>query len=79
MTKGSIKKILNQEIVHFYDGINIISSKHLRVRFKRDKHLTQFRLPFEPIDIFGFSRILRRLLRLDKCNIFPIDPDFKNS
>ena len=37
MTKGSIKKILNQEIVHFYDGINIISSKHLRVRFKRDK------------------------------------------
>lgn len=77
MNKCSIKSVLDQEIVHYFDGNNLISSKHLKVEVRKNDHSYKFKLPFELIDLFGFSRILRRLLRLDKCNIFPIDEEFK--
>jgi hypothetical protein len=63
------------EIFHFNSNdISIFSKKNVvSINFKGQKHVIKF--PFSFFDIFSFSRILRRILRLDKCNVYLIDED----
>ena len=61
------------EIAHYCDAHLRIFSHHRLVVIDSILGRTQILLPFTKFDIFGFSRILRRALRLDKCNVFPLD------
>lgn len=61
------------EIAHYCDERLKIFSRHRWVVIDSVLGKTRLQLPFTKFDIFGFSRILRRALRLDKCNIFPLD------
>jgi hypothetical protein len=66
------------EIIHFYDGHCCIWSRHNQVVVERDRVEYRLQLPSEPLDhIAGWSRIGRRALRLDKCNVVPADDDFE--
>ena len=67
---------INQEIIHFYSDRYLVSSRHIRLSIKIDSETIQLKMSSNYIDFFGFSRILRRLLRLDKCNVQPINNDF---
>lgn len=62
------------EIVHHFSDHLFISSYHRRITIQRHggKKIT-IKLPLILNDLFGFSRLFRRALRLDKCNVFPID------
>lgn len=63
------------EIVHFHSDLLTIKSKHRRVMVKsQDRGSLNIKFPRIILDFFGFSRLLRRALRLDKCNVMPIDP-----
>lgn len=63
------------EIVHFYSDQLLIESKHrcVEIYYKGSNHIA-ITLPFTRFDILGGSRLLRRLFRLDKCNVSPLDP-----
>jgi hypothetical protein len=69
-----IDKLEDAEICHFYDKKKLVLSKFNVVMIKEGK--TQFSITI-PINgwkrFFGFSRLLRRALRLDKCNVIPVD------
>ena len=63
-----------KEIVHFYSDQLLIYSTHRRVFVKRlNQSKKVIILPRTKFDIFGFFRLARRMLRLDKCNVFPLD------
>ena len=63
------------EIVHFFDGVKKVYSVHKKIFIEEDGRAPLvIVLPFTKFDIFGWSRLLRRLFRLDKCNVFPIGP-----
>jgi hypothetical protein len=64
----------HHEIVHFYSDDLLIGSRHRTVTVQRGAHREVIKLPRRKLDIFGFSRLFRRALRLDKCNVFPLDP-----
>lgn len=68
-----IKEKLNREIIHYATDNLCISSRYNQVFVKQDAHETVIRLP-EPAwrKILGLSRLGRRALRLDKCNVFPV-------
>lgn len=61
------------EIAHFYSDSIFVGSRHRNVIVDRFGIRDEIVLPKRPLDIFGFSRLLRRVLRLDKCNVFPLD------
>lgn len=61
------------ELVHFYSDSVFIGSRHRKVIMDRLGVRNEILFPRRPLDVFGFSRLLRRALRLDKCNIFPLD------
>jgi hypothetical protein len=64
------------EIVHFYSDELLVVSTHRRVVVQRkDDSRTVITLPRTKFDALGFSRLARRALRLDKCNVFPVDPN----
>ena len=44
MNKDNIKKILDKEIIHYYDGVNLISSKHLKVEVTKNDYVYKFKL-----------------------------------
>lgn len=65
---------VQEEIVHFYSDELLVASTHRRVVVCRSNGSgAVIELPRTKFDIFGISRLARRALRLDKCNIFPID------
>ena len=70
------KDILNFEIIHYAEDTRMIASSHRRMLIQDGKKKKIFYMPFTLMDIFGSLRIMRRLFRLDKCNIFPLDDDF---
>lgn len=66
---------LPEEIVHFYSDELLVTSTHRRVVVQRpDGSSATIELPRTKFDALGFSRLVRRALRLDKCNVFPLDP-----
>lgn len=68
----------SHEIVHFYSDELLVASTHRRVVVQtQDKTRSEIVLPRTRLDWLGFSRLARRALRLDKCNVFPLDPHGK--
>jgi hypothetical protein len=66
---------VGEEIVHFYSDLLLVASTHRRVTVRRTGgDSTIIELPRTRLDALGFSRLARRALRLDKCNVFPLDP-----
>ena len=63
------------EIVHYYSDNLLVTSFHRSV-FVRGQNHAQYviELPSTKFDVLGWSRLVRRVLRLDKCNVFPVDP-----
>ncbi|WP_405381793.1 hypothetical protein [Maribacter sp. LLG6340-A2] len=63
---------INKEIIHFAEKDTIISSRYRTIFIKKNTGELSFKLPEKNIikRIFGLFRITRRLLRLDKCNVF---------
>lgn len=72
-----VKEILNREICHYADSNLNVTSNYNRVFVKKSNEEFQIQLEndglFAP---FGFSRIARRALRLDKCNVISAGNDF---
>jgi hypothetical protein len=65
----------SQEIVHFYSDELFITSTHRSVVVERlGKTSSTITFPATKFDLLGFSRVARRVLRLDKCNVIPLDP-----
>ena len=63
---------INKEIVHFAQGETLITSKYRTVYFETNAKTIRIKIPeSNPLKlIFGFFRLSRRALRLDKCNVF---------
>lgn len=63
-----------EEIVHFYSDELLVASTHRRI-VVQSLHggRTVIELPRTKFDALGVSRLARRALRLDKCNVFPLD------
>ena len=61
------------EIFHYVSKNTSIFSKKNIVYVSNFNENSVINLPFNFFDIFSFSRILRRLFRLDKCNVFLIN------
>jgi hypothetical protein len=61
------------EIVHFAEGDHLVTSFYGTVRIERGGSCSEVALP-EPAwrRPFGASRLARRALRLDKCNVVPV-------
>ncbi|MDA7855142.1 hypothetical protein N9A68_05615 [Cyclobacteriaceae bacterium] len=65
-------KPINPEILHYTSNNLKIYSKSCSIYIETLQALTRIKLPKSIYDLFSFSRILRRLLRIDKCNVFLI-------
>lgn len=64
---------LKREIIHYASNDLDISSQYNRVFINKEGHEKEIKLPLDPKTwIFGISRLGRRALRLDKCNVFPV-------
>ena len=67
------------EIVHHYSDELLVASSHRKVFIHGSSCGTSvITLPRTPVDLLGWSRLLRRALRLDKCNVFPLDEQGKS-
>jgi hypothetical protein len=80
---SKIKFSLNQrvkkyEICHYADENQIITSIQNRVSISTGESTVIIRLPFTKLDFFGFIRLARRALRLDKCNVVPVGDEDEN-
>ena len=60
----------NFEIIHYYSRNTLIFSKKNIVHVTARDIKFEIQLPINIFHIFSFSRLLRRLFRLDKCNVF---------
>lgn len=70
------REVPHQEIVHFADDETLVASHHHRVFIAARDRETVVRLPESPLRrAIGVSRIARRALRLDKCNVVPVGED----
>jgi hypothetical protein len=66
---------LPEEIVHFYSDELLVASNHRQVVVQNSHGgRAVIELPRTKFDALGISRLARRALRLDKCNVFPLDP-----
>ncbi len=63
---------INREIIHFAQNNTLITSKYRTIFFSQNDTTLKIKLPEKnPIkQLFGFFRVTRRALRLDKCNVF---------
>ena len=68
-------KNLDFEIIHYVSDKIKIFSKSRKVFINYKDSLFTIKFPFKFWDFFNFSRILRRLFRTDKCNVFLISKD----
>jgi hypothetical protein len=74
-----INQIINREICHYSDSKLLITSKYNKIYIKKkNEHELTVKFPNDILwkRLLSYSRLARRLLRLDKCNIFPIDKGF---
>jgi len=68
-----VRSHLRREIIHYASDELCISSQFNRVFIRKGGQETVIRLPINAWTwIFGFTRMGRRALRLDKCNVFPV-------
>lgn len=66
---------LTEEIVHFYSDELFVASTHRRIVVRSSiEGSSVIELPRTKFDLVGVFRLIRRALRLDKCNVFPLDP-----
>ncbi|WP_298515387.1 hypothetical protein [uncultured Kordia sp.] len=71
MNLERIKKLPSSEVVHYYSGNDIITSKFNKVKVKYNNYNCTVKLPSGLVEnVFGLFRLSRRALRLDKCNVF---------
>ncbi len=72
-----IHRTLKQEICHFADPSLTITSQYNRVLVQTSDQQYEVRLPEDAIwkRLTSISRLARRALRLDKCNVLPLDQD----
>ena len=70
----NIKTIIHNEICHFADEHCLITSKYRQVYVKRGDEEYVVKLPPDVWwqRILAVSRLARRALRLDKCNVVPV-------
>jgi len=72
--KLQIKKILNTEICHYASPELIITSLHNNITVKKNDDIYNVQLPeIYWKKILGKFRLFRRALRLDKCNVVPVE------
>jgi hypothetical protein len=72
--KLHIKQILPAEICHYASHDQIITSTWNRVSVKTASGELTFNLPSDGWkSLFGLTRLTRRALRLDKCNVVPVE------
>jgi hypothetical protein len=70
--KSGFKKE-NYEVIHYYDGNLLIASRHNKIFVKDGTRSEMLRLPEPTLKMaLGKFRVFRRLLRLDKCNVYPV-------
>ncbi len=75
--KLAIKQRLNQEICHYASCDLTITSKYRKISIQDKKQYYSVKLPGDGWkSIFSGFRLLRRFLRLDKCNIVPVANGF---
>lgn len=63
----------NYEIVHYFEEDLKIFSKANKIFIENNTKKFSINMPRTKYDLFSFSRIFRRLLRTDKCNVFLIN------
>ncbi len=69
-----IQKVIDREICHFADSDVLITSKYNKIYVKKTNSSYTVQLPSDGIkSIFGLFRLSRRALRLDKCNVIPVE------
>ena len=69
-------ELKGKEIVHYADDNRLISSWHNKIYINRGEEERLVVIPNKsPEKLLGVSRLARRLLRLDKCNVFPVGDD----
>jgi hypothetical protein len=74
--KFNIKSLINREIIHFVEGSTHISSKYRTIYYKYGNEHFEIVLPDSNLNkVLGKFRLLRRLFRLDKCNVFKVNKD----
>ena len=62
------------EIVHYADDKLIVTSYYNTVTIKESAREITIQLPKKGLKhLFGHIRLFRRALRLDKCNVVPVD------
>ena len=63
---------IDKEIIHYAEKDIILSSKYRTIFYKKKDKVVKIRLPENNYlkRLFGLFRLSRRLLRLDKCNVF---------
>jgi hypothetical protein len=72
-----INEVLDYEIEHFRNSEVQILSKFNRITILDKAKSLIIQMPVTPIfRILGLSRLIRRLFRLDKCNVLPTDTGF---
>lgn len=68
-----IREVIDREICHFATSDTMITSSYNTIYIGRDGKLT-VQLPKDGWrSVFGLSRLSRRALRLDKCNVVPVE------
>lgn len=71
MNLTKTKKIPSSEIVHYFSGDDIITSKFNKIKVNYKNYKCTVTLPAGFVEnVFGLFRLSRRALRLDKCNVF---------
>lgn len=69
--KLKVNKKLNYEILHFVDDEVRVASKHNKIVVEKSGKTISFNVPQGKLKtLLGQFRLFRRLLRLDKCNVF---------
>ena len=71
MNLQRLNKIYNTEIVHYFSGNDLITSKFNKFKIKYKTYNCTITLPIDLLEkLLGLFRLSRRALRLDKCNAF---------
>ena len=68
--------VLDQEVIHFYEQNNIVSSKGSVLTISINNKVKSYQMPRSIMDYVFPFRLFRRLLRLDKCNVLKIGKNF---
>ena len=68
-----IKQVLDREICHFAGPNTLITSRFNTIHIQKNGADFTFRIPDNDWKrVLGFTRLARRALRLDKCNVVPV-------